>query len=192
MAKGALITSVSNPSSKAVWVAIELFEDVSLHKHRQNVEKEIEKQLKGCEIFIPVHDESINGKRYFTVLHEGYVYVKYPGTKEFDKKFSGLHGTYITGPLLSGRRSFAFFTNAYIESLRSRAKDTFTEYTPQKGDVVSVQHEILSGMEGIVHEVDLVNKTATVHIKMRSQEVVSVVKFTNIQAKTDNWQDFLQ
>lgn len=177
-------------STKAVWVAVELYHDVDLNKHRQNVEKELAKLYKGVETYIPVHDEVINGKRYFTVLSEGYAYIKYPGTKAFDDILYNARGNYVSGPLMCGRRdTFAVLPQSYIDKLKSLAKDSFAVYTPKVGDKVTVQHETLSGMDGVIHEVDMVEKRAVVHIKMRSQEVVAVVPFTNIEAKNDLWED---
>ena len=188
-AQAAKPVPVYNP--RAVWVAAELFYDVDLSKHRQNVEKELARIYKGAEVFLPVHDEIMNGKRYFTVLCEGYAYIKYPGTKEFDRIFRDAHGAYVCGPLYGSRPSFAFFPQSYIDGLLAGAKKSFAYYQPVVGDKVSVQNETLAGMEGVVHEVDAANKRAIVHIKMRSQEVVAVVPFTNLSLKDDCWSDYL-
>ena len=174
-----------------IWVAAELHFDVELHKHRQNLEKELARLYKGAEYFIPVHDETINGKRYFTVLCEGYVYLRYPGTKPFDKMFREARGNYVCGPLMNGRGSFAFFNQKFIDGLRAKAKASFKTYCPKYGDKVIVLHETLSGMSGVVHEVNTDAKTATVHIQMRSQEVLAVVPFTNLEPKTETWEDYI-
>ncbi len=182
---------VASYNPKAVWVAVELFCDVDLARHRQNVEKELNRLYRGYETFLPIHDETLNGKRYFTVLCEGYAYIKYPGTKDFDRILRDAHGTYICGPLLKSRGHFAFFPQSYIDTMAAEAKSSFASYEPRVGDKVTVQNETLSGMEGVVHEVDIINKSAIVHIKMRSQEVVAVVPFTNLDSKEDSWMDYI-
>jgi transcription antitermination factor NusG len=191
MAKGGQQSSNVEKFTSNVWVAAELHFDVELQKHRQNLEKELNRIYRGAEFYIPVHDETINGKRYFTVLCEGYVYVRYPGTKEFNKMFKEAKGNYVCGPLGDGRGGFAYFSQKYIDNLKLKAKGTFKSYQPQLGDTVMIQHETLEGMEGLVKEVDIASKRATVHIKMRSQEVLAVVPFTNLEPKTDSWEDYL-
>jgi transcription antitermination factor NusG len=90
---------------------------------------------------------------------------------------------------MQNSREFAFFSQAYIDKLKASAKESFQAYQPRVGDRVVVQYETLSGMEGQVHEVDVVAKNAIIHIKMRSQEVVAVVPFTNIELKNDSFMD---
>lgn len=174
---------------RRLWVPVVLSCDVELQKHRQNVEKELTRLFKGSEFYIPVHDEILNGKRYFTVLSEGYAYVLYPGTKEFDKLYRSARGVYVEGPVASGaRRHIPIVSDSFIESLKKSAKTGFSSYVPGVGDKVLVQHETLSGMEGVVSDIDMVTRRAIVHIKLRSQEVVATVPFVNLEAvAVDEW-----
>lgn len=190
MAKESRASAESGTSPrKRVWVPVLLSGDVELQKHRQNVEKELCRLFRGAEFYLPVHDEVLNGKRYFTVLSEGYAYVLYPGTKEFDKLYRSARGTYIEGPVPSGaRRRIPVVTDAFIESMKTRSMQDFPSYIPGVGDKVTVQHETLSGMEGLVSDVDIGGRRAIVHIKLRSQEVVATVPFTNLEAVSiDEW-----
>lgn len=189
MAKESSNSESASAGRKRVWVPVLLAGDVELQKHRQNVEKELSRLFKGVEFYLPVHDEVLNGKRYFTVLSEGYAYVLYPGTKEFDKLYRSARGTYVEGAVSSGhRRKIPVVSDAFIESMKERSTASFPSYIPSLGDTVIVQHETLSGMEGVVSDVDMEAHLAVVHIKLRSQEVVATVSFTNIEAAAvDEW-----
>ena len=164
--------SVPQRSGPTVWALDTILSDVR-------------SRLSGCTAYLPMHEEKIGSRNYYTVLYDNYFFVQHNGAQDFEEKLRRLRTSVIEGPLLSNGR-ITYKLGSFIEGLRAQALERATSYVPEVGEMVTCLHEATGRMDGLVMYVDPEEKIATVKIVMRSREIIASVKFSNIQRKEDD------
>ena len=166
-----------------IWAMVRLHDDVELYRHKDSVATEIRSKLSGLEYFLPLHEEKIGNRGYIYVLFDGYFFVLHNGTVGFEASLRRARGSYLDGPVLELSGRLAYVKDSVIEGYKKTAREKASSYEPTVGEVVTCLHEALERVDGVVVDIDKVNKLAHIKIKLRSREILAPVKFANIQPK---------
>ena len=178
-------------SGPSVWALVLLHEHVDMARSKDTIIGDVRSRMPGCLVYLPMHEEKIGGRNYYTVLYDSYFFIRHDGSQDFETKLKKLHSSTVEGPLLSNGK-LSYKLGSFIDKLKEQARERATSYTPEQGELVTCLHEALGRMDGLVIDVDMGAKIATVKIVMRSREIIASVKFSNIERKEDDFDTTLE